>query len=134
VIEISKNHDDGGGGDDDDAAWLLCVDLPMGIETWVTFLLCWWAYRATHHRPRGSPHSWPVCCNMFSFGHLPASDFGGHSCGCFVVGPLGQLCGRCWIILYWGSTPNSRPQGKRNSLLNTRLTGVKPILLWVDAL
>jgi hypothetical protein len=44
--------------------------------------------RATLCRPYGNPHSWPICCNMFSSDHWPASSVGGHNCGCHVDGPL----------------------------------------------
>jgi hypothetical protein len=61
---------------------------PVDIRAWVTFVSCGWADRVTCHLPRGSPRSWTVCRNAFSYGHRTFSGVGGHNCGCCVDEPL----------------------------------------------
>jgi hypothetical protein len=97
----------------------------LGIKAWVTLLSCNWADRAAGRRLRSRPGSWPICLNEFSSGHCPASGIGGHNCGCRVDGPLNLPHNRLWVV------PNSRWEGSRNSLSNTRLAGIKPKLSWV---
>jgi hypothetical protein len=58
---------------------------------YLTWALPWgWSLgdRATLCRPYGNPCSCPICYNMFSSDHWPASTVVGHKCGCHVDGPL----------------------------------------------
>jgi hypothetical protein len=68
---------------------------PMGIEAWMTFLLCRWA---THHCPGGRTCSRPVCRSEFSSGHWPASGVSWHVYECPVGGPLNVLRDRLWVV------------------------------------
>jgi hypothetical protein len=57
---------------------------------------------------------------------------GGHDCGCHVGGPLKFPRDRLSVVPYRGGCPDSRTQGSRSYLPNTRLAGVKPVVSCVD--
>jgi hypothetical protein len=98
---------------------------PVRVEAGLTSFSCGLGDTATLRRPPGSPRSWPGGRDKFSFGHWPASDIGGHNCGCRVAGPPDPPRGRWWVAPCRRGPRIAGRRAGRLSLPSTRLAGVK---------